>query len=137
MNCKVLVSTLIICLAGCSREVPYLPPPPPATASAADATPTVNDKVFSITLLDPVCAEGAAPTATAVAKWDVGPLKATAITIHVESPGNEKKLWLEGGATGEEKTGAWVFEKSRFHLQDKDSGKVLAMRLVDAIPCAP
>ena len=138
-------SLSLVLLAACSQEVPSAPapsgsPPPAATAMAGQddcpAPPTSKDdgKLLSITLIDtPVCSKATAATATA--KWDVSPLNVASVSIYVNSPGNDKKLWVEGHATGAETTGPWVFEHTCFTLQNKDTGGVLASRLVDKIPC--
>jgi hypothetical protein len=69
------------------------------------------------------------------AKWDVTDSGSTGVAIYVESPGNDRKLWLVGGASGESQTGKWVFDKSKFTMLDKESGKLLAQRAVVAVPC--
>ena len=147
MKC-LLLPMLSLLLAACSQEVPTeaAAPAPVASASpaavapalaatpvAAPATAKLDSKGFSITVVEPDCSNG--PVATAIANWDASSLKVAGVAIYVESPGNERKLWMEGGATGQASTGKWVFEKSRFTLQDKASGEVLATHVVDAITC--
>jgi len=143
---------LLILLTGCSQEVPFATPAPgPAPAAAAAAagpancsspaaaassTQVAENTIFAVTLIDhPKCSENVA--ATAVAKWNVSSLHATSVSIFVISPANGKKLWLEGGASGEATTGQWVFKDTCFALENKDTGGVLASRRIESIPCTP
>jgi hypothetical protein len=149
----VFCAAAIALAGGCSQEVPFAAPAPapaaptvptaPAAASltddcsaaSQDASESPGDDVFAITLVDkPVCSS--APAATAVAKWNVSAANVAAVSIYVNSPGNPRKLWVDGTATGEQTTGPWVFENTCFSLLNKDTGRVLATRLVGAIPCA-
>ena len=142
---RVVMLLFVTCVVACSQEVPSLPPSPaPARASdtAALASPMspasvaaekLDEKGFSITPVEPDCSHGR--VATAIARWDARPVNSTGVAIYVESPGNVQKLWMEGAATGQARTGKWVFEKSRFTLRDKASGEVLATRAIDTISC--
>ena len=140
------LAPVLLFVGACSQEVPFKPPPsaaapaptttvePASCAASARANPTADSKLFSVTPIDkPRCSEPGA--ATVVAKWDVSSLHATDVSIYVSSPAGEKKLWLDGNATGEATTGKWVFENTCFALQDKASGRVVAARLIGAIPC--
>lgn len=151
-----VVNRALFCLAlalaatACSQEVPSLPTPaaaapvaqanlidPTSCAASARESQAVDARVFSITLVgEPKCSGTDPVAATAQAKWDVTSLQATDVSIYVSSPGNERKLWLDGKASGDATTGPWVFENSCFALQDKASGRLLAARLVGAIACA-
>lgn len=141
---------LLLGATACSQEVPLAPAPAPTPPSAtavpvespscqasANGTQAADDHVFSITLTgQPHCSAATAAAATALAKWDVSSLHATDVAIYVSGPSGEKKLWLEGSATGEATTGPWVFANTCFALQDKISGRTVATRLIGTIPCA-
>lgn len=150
MNKKTSYLLVLVLLTACSREVPVSASasnPPPANGAVAQpdncSSPapakggtgaTTADGILAITLIDkPACAQGMAATATA--KWDVSSLNVSAVSIYVSSPGNDQKLWVDGHATGQETTGKWVFENTCFVLQNKDTGSVLAARLISTIPC--
>jgi hypothetical protein len=140
---KLILSALLVLSAcSCSQEVPSKPvaAPTAAAAQAADASTPVQrapDKLdaqhLSVGLGEVDCSS--APVAVATLKWDAAALKVSGVSIFVESPGNEQKLWIDGGASGEATTGKWVFEHSRFIVQDKSSGEVLGTRVLDSIPC--
>lgn len=149
MNRLFLTPALLLSLlAGCSQEVPHVAPQPapivasatqaPAVAAADGGVATGQDvgtDLMSIDFVDkPSCASGEA--ATVSVKWDVGPLGITSVAMFVESPANPKKLWMEAGGNGEGTTGKWVYDQTRFTLQEKASGKVLASRLLER-PCVP
>ena len=130
-------------LAACSQEVPNPPQSAPVAPSAASqpvartpAAPIVeriaaND--FTLALSDKDCSSQ--PVAVATVRWDAGSLAPGGVSVFVESPGNARKLWLEAGPKDEAKTGKWVFEGSRFTLQSRETGDVLAQRSVDRIAC--
>lgn len=137
---RVLMPAVLLGLAACSQEVPNVPAPaapapaasagPAAAAPAADALP--GDKV-TVTLAEVDCT--GTPVAVATMGWDAGALAAGGVSVFVESPGNPRKLWVEAGQKDKATTGKWVFEGTRFTLQDRLSGEVLARRAVSKIPC--
>ena len=145
MNAKFfLVAMLLACVAACSQEAPPAPagdtaatPPAPAVAPApakqvqppiGDATLSINPGSFRI------CdAENGAITSTA--KWDVSARKIAEVSIYIVDPKGEKKLWLNGGATGESTTGNWVFPDTKFVMVERGSEKPLAELTVKATPC--
>lgn len=148
MNAKFLLAALLLTgVVGCSQEAP---PAPNAAAPAAAATPAtaaapaaeakqvqppIGDATFSI---NPgsfrVCdAENGAITSTA--KWDVTAKQVAEVSIYIVDPKGEKKLWLNGGATGESTTGNWVFPDTKFVMVERGSEKPLGELLVKATPC--
>jgi len=138
---SMLTLAAMIALAGCSQEVPNVPTPAPVPAAsapagsapaAAEAPALTADKV-TVELSDIGC--GDTPVAIATLGWDAGALAAGGVSVFVESPGNARKLWVEAGQKDQATTGKWVFEGTRFTLQDRVSGALLAQRSVDKIPC--
>ena len=110
MKTKILlVAMAIAVIAGCSQEAPPAPSgDAPAAAAATTATtaptkqvqPPIGDATFSINpgsfrLCD---AENGAITATA--KWDVSAKNIAEVAVYVTDAKGERKLWLNGGATG-------------------------------------
>ncbi|WP_374349378.1 hypothetical protein [Thermomonas sp.] len=96
--------------------------------SIGDATLSINPGSFRI------CdAENGAITSTA--KWDVSAKKIAEVSIYVVDPKGEKKLWLNGGASGESTTGNWVFPDTKFVMVERGSEKPLAELTVKATPC--
>ncbi len=145
MNAKfLLVAMLLVGVAACSQEAP---PAPSADATAAPSTPTavaapakqVQPSIGDATLsINPgsfrICdAENGAITSTA--KWDVSAKKIAEVSIYVVDPKGEKKLWLNGGASGESTTGNWVFPDTKFVMVERGSEKPLAELTVKATPC--
>jgi hypothetical protein len=145
MNAKFfLVAMLLAGVAACSQEAPPAPagdtaatPPAPAVAPApakqvqppiGDATLSINPGSFRI------CdAENGAITSTA--KWDVTAKKIAEVSIYIVDPKGGKKLWLNGGATGESTTGNWVFPDTKFVMVERGSEKPLAELTVKASAC--
>ena len=145
MNAKFfLVAMLLAGVAACSQEAPPAPagdtaatPPAPAVAPApakqvqppiGDATLSINPGSFRI------CdAENGAITSTA--KWDVTAKKIAEVSIYVVDPKGGKKLWLNGGASGESTTGNWVFPDTKFVMVERGSEKPLAELTVKASAC--
>jgi hypothetical protein len=133
---SMLMLAAVLALAGCSQEVPSVPTPAPVPAASTPAATTAPvlpaDKV-TVELSDVDCGE--TPVAVATLDWDAGALAAGGVSIFVESPGNARKLWVEAGQKDQATTGKWVFEGTKFTLQDRVSGALLAQRSVDKIPC--
>lgn len=143
MNRPLLIALLLLYLSGCSREVPTVAPEAAVSAPAAAAPvpaalaagETIDSAALSISFVEkPSCASG--EPATITAKWDVAALGATSVAVFVENPANPKKLWVEAGASGEGTTGKWIYPDTRITVQDRDSGKLLATRLIEK-PCKP
>lgn len=144
-------SVLLSLVVACSQEVPSKAPAQPSVAVAPLATPAAPVPVvsapadsfapsalelreFSVALDVPAdCSSD--PVTVATVRWDTRARNAADVAIFVESPGNTAKLWLEGAATGEVRTGKWVFAKSLFTLRNRTSGEVLATRLVGGLAC--
>ena len=92
------------------------------------ATLSINPGSFRI------CdAENGAITSTA--KWDVTAKKIAEVSIYIVDPKGGKKLWLNGGATGESTTGNWVFPDTKFVMVERGSEKLLAELTVKASAC--
>lgn len=145
MSRRILILLGLTCLVACSQEVPHVvaaaPLPAPAaqagtaTATLAAAADTADSPQLSVVFVEkPACASGEAATVTL--KWDVAALGAKTVSVFVESPANPKKLWVDAGANDEGTTGKWAYDQTRFTVQDRDSGKVLATRLL-VKPCTP
>lgn len=154
---RLVCATLFLCLAGCA------PDDPAASKSAADSQIVPAEAVASKSgdsgAADAAPGEGAEPalkvgdallnissgqfaacapphgTVVATVRWDAAPMAAERVEIYVESPGNARKLWTNGGVSGEAETGPWVYDQTRFTLSDARSGKVLAERTLQAVPC--
>lgn len=137
MKCRLALAA-VLGLAGCSQEVPNVPAPAPVTVPAATTPAAAPASVLpadsvTIELSGADCSE--TPVVIATVGWDAGALAAGGVSVFVESPGNARKLWVEAGQKDEATTGKWVFEGTRFTLQDRVSGVLLAQRSVDKIPC--
>lgn len=149
MKTRILfVSMLLAGVAGCSQEAPPAPAPSsgatapaaaeapaPAVQPAQPGQPPVGDATFSISpgSFRTCDAENGAITATA--KWDVAAKNIPEVSIYVTNANGERKLWLNGSATGESTTGNWVFPDSKFELVERGSEKPLAELVVRATPC--
>lgn len=145
---------LLICLlaAACTREaspspVPAIAPVDPAAAVASKLvgtapaptreapTQVVGDALLSISAPEFPGCHPSYGTVVATVRWDVSSLTVGRVSIFVESPGNPRKLWAEGEARSESVTGPWVFDRTQFTLTEKESGRELAQRIIEATPC--
>ena len=133
---SMLTLVAVLAMVGCSQEVPNVPAPAAvaaASAPASTAAPALPADKVTLALSDVGC--GDTPIAIATLGWDAGTLAGGGVSIFVESPGNARKLWVEAGQKDQATTGKWVFEGTKFTLQDRVSGALLAQRSVDKIPC--
>lgn len=146
MKSKLVAIALLLATAGCGQEAPPAPsanPAPPAEAVAAPApapvavpaAEPVGDAVLSVAPGSFRACEATNGAITATAKWDASSKGAAEVAIYVESPGNERKLWLNGGATGESTTGNWVFDQTIFTMVERGTEKPLSQVTVKAVPC--
>ena len=143
------MALLLACAAGCSQEAPSLPASTPAAASppavasapvavvpqAGQSPASIGDAVFSITPGSfRVCDAGSGAIAS-TARWDVTARNIAEVSIFVIDAKGERKLWLDGGASGESTTGEWVFPDTTFQLVERGSGNAIALLTVKTTPC--
>ena len=139
-----IVAALAVALASCSQGAPPAPADASATTAATQAQPVeaakqvqppIGDATFSVNpgSFRTCDAQGGAITSTA--KWDVSAMNVAEVSVYVTDSKGERKLWLNGGATGESTTGNWVFPDSKFELVERGSEKPLAELTVKATPC--
>lgn len=134
--------SVVLSLAACSQEVPQVQrAPAQANQQPEEAAqkPQAQERQavehLQITPRSFRTCDTQGGVIAVKASWDVGSINVRNVSIYVESPGNARKLWLEGGASGAEATGVWVFDKTKFTLLDRDSGTVLDEVLVNAEAC--
>jgi hypothetical protein len=145
MKTRILVAAIALAgLAACSQEAPPAPSPgdggAPAAAAASTPAPApqaapIGDATFSITPGSFRLCDAQNGAITATAKWDVAAKNVAEVSIYVTDAKGERKLWLNGGASGESTTGNWVFPDSKFDLVERASGKPLGELTVKATPC--
>ncbi len=151
MKTRILIVAMVLAgVAGCSQEAPPAAPAPSAQSGAAPGAPTeataataapastaaaIGDATFSITPGSFRTCDAQDGAITATAKWDVGAKNIPEVSIFVTNAAGERKLWLNGSASGESTTGNWVFPDSKFELVERASGKAIADLTVKATPC--
>lgn len=143
MKIQILFAAMLLAgVAGCSQEAPPTPSgdapaaqAPAVAAPAKQVQPPIGDATFSVNpgsfrLCD---AENGAITSTA--KWDVSAKNIAEVSVYVTDAKGERKLWLNGGASGESTTGNWVFPDTKFELVERGTDKPVAELTVKASPC--
>lgn len=151
MRLQLSAIACVLLLSGCGREAAPAPaaadtaPPAAATTVAiasaatvpevAPAAAAIGDATLSVTPGSFRACEAKDGAITATARWDVTDKGVKEVAIYVESPNNERKLWLNGGATGESTTGNWVFDQSHFEMVERGTEKPIAELTVKATPC--
>ena len=155
MKVQILSVIAVLALTACSQD--GAPPRPvdsdhsavAATSSVAAASTvatsiapavvtepaTLGDNIFSVTSPSFRSCDAVDGAITVTAKWDVTTLGAPEVAIYVEGPDSSRKLWLNGGATGESTTGNWVFNHSRFDVMKRGTDEKLATLEVNLAPC--
>ena len=67
--------------------------------------------------------------------WQVASTQASSVKISVKGPDGDVKVWVEGGQTGKQATGAWVSPGMEFTLSDEHD-KPLARLVIGSKACA-
>ena len=154
---RLACAAILLCLVGCAPETPVssgtardsqIVPAAAVASKSGDSSATdvskaeaaapqlkVGDALFSISSRQFAACAPPYGTVIATARWNATPQHVERVEIYVESPGNPRKLWINGGASGESETGPWVYDQTRFTLTDARSGQVLAEQTLQAIPC--
>ena len=139
-----LLLTLSIALAACSQEA--APPAEPvvdaemAPASAPAAPPPAPvepAKGKYLTLAEgavDLCKHPEGLMATDVS-WDATSAGVNEIELHLQNPGEERKLWAATIANGTERTGEWLRNGTQVFLIDRSNGATLDSLTVGERPC--
>lgn len=130
-NYKPLRAQDIGARADASLAAPAVNPVPPAAAQL----PAVAGARLTLT---PAAIPGCDPQAKiiAVIRWHVDTPGTTAVLVEISDAGSTaRKLFAQGGASGEATTGQWVGNGMQFHLRDASSGKDLATQVIGHAPC--
>ena len=152
----------MLCLiSGCSRGVTLpadqLPVPANYKPLRAQDIGARADTAFTAPVVNPAPAKSQLPAATgvrltitpaaipgcdpqakitAVIRWRVDTPGTTAVLLEISDAGSAaRKLFAQGGASGEATTGQWVSNGMQFHLRDATSGKDLATQVIGHAPC--
>ncbi len=143
MKTQILLAAMLLAgVAGCSQEAPPTPSgdapaaqAPAAGAPAKQVQPPIGDATFSVNpgSFRRCDAENGAITSTA--RWDVSAKNIAEVSVYVTDAKGERKLWLNGGASGESTTGNWVFPDTKFELVERGTEKPVAELKVKASPC--
>lgn len=124
------LAVLLAAAAGCSQEA--VPPP----AAAAEQESPEGEAMFSMVPDSFQVCDTAYGAIKSTAKWDVTGQRVAKVAIFVVDAKGERKLWLNGGATGQSTTGEWVFPDSTFQLVSQATGRSIAEVVVKGSPCS-
>lgn len=131
--CITSVVFVLMVLASCSQEVPE-----PRHGAAVDAIPQERRAAVMAFEVQPdtfKACEANHGAITASVRWAVEDGSPSGVAIYVVDSQGNRKLWLEGGASGESTTGPWVFPGTRFILTERTGGRQLADVVVKGVPC--
>lgn len=139
--CKaiVLLPAAVLLLAACQHSsqetaAPAAPASSAKSAPAATATAPATAGVLSVT---PSSMAACDPAAVADVHWDASRhAGVNTVQIYIGT-GSSEKLFAEGGATGDAKTGPWVRPGTVFTAKAMDSGKMLLGIVTVAGPTCP
>ena len=128
----------VVALVGaCSQEVPAPRPDaqPFTVEREQDSGGGVGIVSFTVepAVIRTCDTEGGAVSASV--RWRIERGDSAGVAIYVVGRGDDRKLWLKGGASGESTTGRWVFPGTRFQLVDAASGRQLAESQVSGGAC--
>ncbi len=133
----VLLPAAALLLAACQHSAQETAAPAAAASSAksapaATATAPATAGVLSVT---PSSMAACDPAAVADVHWNASRhAGVNTVQIYIGT-GSSEKLFAEGGATGDAKTGPWVHPGTVFTAEATDSGKMLGMVTVAGPTC--
>lgn len=115
--------------AATSESVPTTQTAVPAAISTATTSPLLT--------IEPATMPTCDPAAEATVKWDVRSAykDVSIVEVWVGTNSSDQKLFAEGGANGESKTGLWTRPGTHFTLKNKTDGKVLGEAAVGGPSC--
>ncbi len=129
-------SVLLLALTGCQQQsAPANSPGTQASAtSKQDELPAISSSILSV---EPATLATCGAGVVVTVRWNSDAVHADTSTtqIWVGSNATDIKLFSEGGAQGEAKTGPWTGPGTHFVLKNKDDGKVLADATVGGPKC--
>ena len=128
----VLLPAAALLLAACQHSSQETATPAASASAPATVSTPATAAVLSVT---PSSMAACDPAAVADVHWDASShAGVNAVQIYVGS-GSSEKLFAEGGATGDAKTGPWVRPGTVFTAKAKDSGKILGAVTVAGPTC--
>ncbi len=141
MKYSILIALSILALCGCQKPAGNEESPAQvASAAAQSPAPASLAKLSENGMLsvDPAMVSACAGSPEAVAakvKWDASPLGTQGVQIWMQTPGEEKKLWLAGLPVGEDVTGPWLRVGSSITLTNGEDQKELARIVISSNSC--
>lgn len=127
-----LPAAALLLLAACQHSSQETAAPASSATSASAVTAPVTANVLSVT---PSSMAACNPAAVADVHWNASRhAGVNAVQIYVGT-GSSEKLFAEGGATGDARTGPWVRPGTVFTAKAKDSGTVLGTVVVAGPTC--
>lgn len=113
-----------------SKSAPTAQTAAPAATSVATTSPLLT--------IEPATMPACDPAAEATVKWDVSKAHSDVSTVEVwvGTNSSDQKLFAEGGASGESKTGPWTRPGTHFTLKNKADGKMLGEAVVGGPHCS-
>ena len=134
----VLMPAAVLLLAACqhsSQQTAQTPAPAASAQASAAATGNNTPATTSVLTVTPSSMAACNPAAVADVHWDASQhAGVNTVQIYIGT-GSSEKLFAEGGATGDAKTGPWVHPGTVFTAKATDSGKMLGMVTVAGPTC--
>jgi len=124
--------------AGAGEPAPVAtlaPPPPPSIPLPANDTQTAKGVTMEVVPGSVHACTGQDVVASKI-HWTVTNRPGLgAVQLFVSGPNSPKKLFAEGGATGEAETGKWLVARAVIELVDPNTGESLGKHTMSVLPC--
>ena len=133
----VLLPAAALLLAACqhSSQETAAPAAPASSAKSAPTTTASTPATASVLSVTPSSMAACDPAAVADVHWNASRhAGVNTVQIYIGT-GSSEKLFAEGGAAGDAKTGPWVRPGTVFTAKAKDSGTVLGTVTIAGPTC--
>lgn len=126
-------------LVGCDRGAETAAPPSERVQAEKTVEPSAKTSENGMLTVDPAVVDTCSRPDNVVAarvSWNASAAGTEGIEIWLQSPGEERKLWLASGAVASEQTGPWLKDGSTVTLVNGEDKRELATVLIEGRGCS-